>query len=89
MWQGFQAVTNLKMTGILTVSSNPSLAEEFNVFFTLFDRDNINIRETDRPAPDHQELALDTNEVRKALCCVKARKALGPDDIPGMCRPAS
>lgn len=70
------------MTGNLTVSSNPSLAEELNVFFAHFDRDN-NIRGTDRLAPDHQELVLDTNEVGKALRCVKARKAVGPDDIPG------
>ena len=41
-----------------------------------------NIKEMDRLPPDHHGLTLDTNEVRRVLCSINARKTTGPDGVP-------
>lgn len=85
MWQGIEAVTDCKINDNPSINGNLCLAEELNMFFTRFDRENKS-NGTVWPAlllDQHQSLILDTDDVRRVLYSVNVRKVAGPDGIPG------
>lgn len=82
MWQGIQAITDYKTKDNLPVTSDPSLAEDLNLFFARFDGNDCN-REVSMLRQDFDGLTLSTDEVRRALHRVNGRKAAGPDGVLG------
>ena len=83
MWQGIQAITDYKPANISPPSSDASLPDELNHFYGRFDRENREqVIKAVLPA-DHQPLTLSPFNVCAALSRTNARKAAGPDGIPG------
>ena len=56
---------------------------ELNHFVGRFDRDNKEVAIKAVVSADHQHLTLSTTDVCVALSRTNARKAAGPDGIPG------
>ncbi|KAI3362827.1 hypothetical protein L3Q82_001661 [Scortum barcoo] len=48
-----------------------------------FDKDNKDMIIKPKPSDDHQTLTLSPTDVQNALSQINARKAAGPDGIPG------
>ena len=83
MWQGIQAITNYKSTKASPLISDASLPDELNTFYARFDRENtVTATKAALPA-NHQPLILSPTDVQAVLCRTNARKAAGPDGIPG------
>ncbi|KAM7379021.1 hypothetical protein PAMP_017842 [Pampus punctatissimus] len=83
MWQGIQAITDYKTSNSSPPTSDASLPEELNSFYARFDRDNHEAAIKAVLPADHQPLILSPTDVCAALSRINARKAAGPDGIPG------
>lgn len=83
MWQGIQAITDYKPTYTFPPTSDTSLPDELNNFYARFDRDNQEAAIKAVLSADHQPLTLAPTDVCAALSRINARKAAGPDGIPG------
>ncbi|KAM4624569.1 gamma-crystallin M2-like [Polymixia lowei] len=83
MWQGIQAITDYKPTSTYPPTADPSLPGELNYFYARFDRDNQETPIKSALSADLQPLTLTPSEVRTVLSRTNARKAAGPDGIPG------
>ena len=83
MWQGIQALTDYKPTNTTPQNSDASFPDELNSFYARFDRDNQEAATKAVLTSDHQPLTLSSIDVCAALSRIKARKAAGPDGIPG------
>ncbi|KAI3352302.1 hypothetical protein L3Q82_005276 [Scortum barcoo] len=62
---------------------NVSFLNELNDFYARFDKDNKEKTIKPKPSDDHQTLTLSPTDVQNALSQINARKAVGPDGIPG------
>lgn len=82
IWQGIHHLTNLRGSRDPPTAANTSLAEELNHLFARFER-GPNERTSLQLDPADQPLTLKLEEVKRALRIVNARKAAGPDEIPG------
>ena len=82
LWQGIQSVTGYKATPS-PCQDNISFLNELNQFFGRFEELNTTPARKAIPHPDEQALRLETVDVQKTLRRVNARKAAGPDNIPG------
>ncbi|KAI3361009.1 hypothetical protein L3Q82_012904, partial [Scortum barcoo] len=83
MWQGIQAITNYKPSNSTPTVMNVSFLNELNDFYAHFDKDNKDMIIKPKPSDDHQTLTLSPTDVQNALSQINARKAAGPDGIPG------
>uniref|UniRef100_A0A3B4TE14 Reverse transcriptase domain-containing protein n=1 Tax=Seriola dumerili TaxID=41447 RepID=A0A3B4TE14_SERDU len=83
MWQGIQAITDYKSTNTSPTSSDASFPDELNSFYARFERDNQEPAIKAVLTTEHHPLILSPTDVYAALSKVNARKAAGPDGIPG------
>ena len=83
MWQGIQAITDYKPSSNSPPTTDASLPNELNNFYARFDRDNKETATKTALPADLQPLTLSPAEVCAALSRTNARKAAGPDGIPG------
>ena len=83
MWQGIQAITDYKPTNTSPQTGEASLPDELNSFYARFDRDNQEAAIKAALTTDNQPLTLSSTDVCAALSRTNARKAAGPDGIPG------
>ncbi|KAK3509724.1 hypothetical protein QTP70_008460 [Hemibagrus guttatus] len=82
MWQGIQSITNYRPAPP-AYDSDASLPDTLNNFYARFEAQNdVTARKT-IPTPEDQVLCLTMADVRKTLCRVNPRKAVGSDNIPG------
>ena len=83
MWQGIQAITDYKPTNTPPQNRDASFPDELNSFYARFDRDNREAAVKAVLTTNHQPLTLSSTDVCAALSRINARKAAGPDGIPG------
>ncbi|MCJ8732086.1 hypothetical protein PDJAM_G00206930 [Pangasius djambal] len=62
---------------------NVSFLNELNDFYARFDKDNKEKAAYTEPSDDRQNLTLSSADIHNALSRINARKAAGPDGIPG------
>ncbi|KAK7921775.1 hypothetical protein WMY93_008677 [Mugilogobius chulae] len=82
VWEGIRAITDYKRRSPPPSADSPTLAEDLNLFYARFDRDN-----TDPVLPPLPTTGLapvlSMHEVRRAFCSINTRKAAGPDGVLG------
>ncbi len=59
------------------------LLNELNAFFARFEAQNSITAQKTSPSPGDQVMTLSPDSMRRSLSRINARKALGPDNIPG------
>uniref|UniRef100_A0A9J8A6D7 Reverse transcriptase domain-containing protein n=1 Tax=Cyprinus carpio carpio TaxID=630221 RepID=A0A9J8A6D7_CYPCA len=82
LWQGIQTITDYKPPQ-RTCDSNISLLNELNTFFARFEAQNSSTAQKTPPPPRDQVMMLTPDSVRRSFSRINARKAPGPDNIPG------
>ncbi len=82
LWQGIQTITDYKPPP-QTCDSTIPLLNELNAFFARFEAQNSTTAQKTPPPPGDQVMTLSPNSVRRSLSRINARKAPGPDNIPG------
>ncbi|KAI2651673.1 hypothetical protein H4Q32_019814 [Labeo rohita] len=82
LWRGIQTITDYKPPP-QTCDSNISLLNELNTFFGRIEVQNTTTAQKTPPPPGDQVMSLSPDSVRRSLSRINARKAPGPDNIPG------
>ncbi|MCI4379001.1 hypothetical protein PGIGA_G00222700 [Pangasianodon gigas] len=82
LWRGIQTITDYKPPP-QTCDSTISLLNELNAFFAHFEAQKSTTAQKTPPPPGDQVMTLSTHSVRRSLSRINARKAPGPDNIPG------
>ncbi len=82
LWQGIQTITDYKPPP-QTCDSTIPLLNELNAFFARFEAQNSTTAQKTPPPPGDQVMTLSPDSVRRSLSRINARKAPGPDSIPG------
>ncbi len=82
LWQGIQTITDYKPPQ-QTCDSTIPLLNELNAFFARFEAQNSTTAQKTPPPPGDQVMTLSSDSVRRSLSRINARKAPGPDNIPG------
>ena len=82
LWQGLQTIMDYKPT-LQTCNNSTPLLNELNNFFTRFEAHNSTPAMKSPLPPGEQALTLSPDKVRSTLSRINARKASGPDNIPG------
>ncbi len=82
LWQGIQTITDYKPPP-QTCDSTIPLLNELNAFFARFEAQNSTTAQKTPPPPGDQVMTLSSDSVRRSLSRINARKAPGPDNIPG------
>uniref|UniRef100_A0A8C5DT67 Reverse transcriptase domain-containing protein n=1 Tax=Gouania willdenowi TaxID=441366 RepID=A0A8C5DT67_GOUWI len=82
LWRGVQTITDYKPPP-QTCDSSTSLLNNLNNFFARFEADNSTPAQKTPPSPGDQVLTLSRDSVKRSLQRTNARKAPGPDNIPG------
>ncbi len=82
LWQGIQTITDYKPPP-QTCDSTIPLLNELNAFFAHFEAQNSTTAQKTPPPPGDQVMTLFPDSVRRSLSRINARKAPGPDNIPG------
>ena len=82
LWRGLQTITDYKPPP-QTCDSTTSLLNELNGFFARFEAHNSMPAQKSPPPPGEQVITLSPDSVRRTLRRINARKAPGPDNIPG------
>ncbi|KAL0153373.1 hypothetical protein M9458_051292 [Cirrhinus mrigala] len=82
LWRGIQTITDYKPPP-QTCDSTISLLNDLNTFFARFEVQNTTTAQKTPPPPGDQVMTLSPESVRRSLSRVNARKAPGPDNIPG------
>ncbi|XP_067337082.1 uncharacterized protein [Channa argus] len=80
--QGIQTIMDYRPPP-LTCDSNISLLNEVNAFFARFKKQNSSTAQKTPPPSGDQVLTLTPDSVRRSFSRISARKAPGPDNIPG------
>uniref|UniRef100_A0A8C1PS38 Reverse transcriptase domain-containing protein n=1 Tax=Cyprinus carpio TaxID=7962 RepID=A0A8C1PS38_CYPCA len=83
MWQGIQVISDYKSSNSAPTVTHVSFLNERNYFYARF---NSNSKETATKithSANHQPLKLTSTDGHTALSWINARKAAGPDGIPG------
>ena len=85
MWTGLQNITDYKMTHQTVDSTDRTLPDKLNEFYSRFDKP---LTSSDVVVPDSSSsppFVVQENEVRRKFSHLKIRKAAGPDKIsPGL-----
>ncbi|XP_068506162.1 uncharacterized protein [Syngnathus scovelli] len=82
LWRGIQTITDYKPAP-RSCEGDVRLLNDLNRFFARFDAQNSTCPLKTTPPPHEQPLRLSADGVRRALAAIDARKAAGPDNIPG------
>ncbi len=82
LWKGIQTITDYKPPP-QTCDSTIPLLNELNAFFARFEAQNSTTAQKTPPPPGDQVMTLSPDSVRRSLSRINARKAPGPDNIPG------
>ncbi len=82
LWQGIQTITDYKPPP-QTCDCTIPLLNELNAFFARFEAQNSTTAQKTPPPPGDQVMMLSSDSVRRSLSRINARKAPGPDNIPG------
>ncbi len=82
LWHGIQTITDYKPPP-QTCDNTIPLLNELNAFFTCFEAQNSTTAQKTPPPPGDQVMTLSPDSVRRSLSRINARKAPGPDNIPG------
>ncbi len=82
LWQGIQTITDYKPPP-QTCDSTIPLLNELNAFFARFEAQNSTTAQKTPPPPGDQVMTLSPDSVRRSFSRINARKAPGPDNIPG------
>ncbi len=82
LWQGIQTITDYKPPP-QTCDSTIPLLNELNIFFARFEAQNSTTAQKTPPPPGDQVMTLSPDRVRRSFSRINARKAPGPDNIPG------
>ncbi len=82
LWQGIQTITDYKPPP-QTCDSTIPLLNELNAFFARFEAQNSTTAQKTPPPPGDQVMMLSPDSVRRSISRINARKAPGPDNIPG------
>ncbi|XP_037533803.1 olfactory receptor 52E8-like [Nematolebias whitei] len=82
LWRGIQTIMNYKPAP-QTCDSTTSTLNELNDFFAWFEACNSTPEQKLSPSPNDKVLTLSTDSVRRSFIKINARKASGPDNIPG------
>ncbi len=82
LWQGIETITDYKPPP-QTCDSTILLLNELNAFFARFEAQNSTTAQKTPPTPGDQVMTLSLDSVRRSLSRINARKAPGPDNIPG------
>lgn len=83
MWQGIQTITDYKPPNSTPPHSSPSVPNELNNLYARFDCKNKELPLKADLTRDDLPLTLSTSDVCLTVSKVNARKAAGPDGIPG------
>ncbi|KAL0149225.1 hypothetical protein M9458_055459, partial [Cirrhinus mrigala] len=83
MWQGIQAVSDYKPSHSTPTATNVLFLNVLNDFYARFKRDNKETATKIASSTDHSPITLTSSDVYTALSRINARKAAGPDSIPG------
>ncbi|KAI2645711.1 RNA-directed DNA polymerase from mobile element jockey [Labeo rohita] len=83
MWQGIQALSDYKPSQSTPTDTNVFFLNELNDFYARFERDNKETATKIASSTNHSPISFTFSEVYTALSQINARKAAGPDDIPG------
>ncbi|KAI2644416.1 RNA-directed DNA polymerase from mobile element jockey [Labeo rohita] len=83
MWQGIQAISDYKPSHSTPTATNVFFLNELNDFYACFERDNKETATKIASSTDHSPFTLTSSDVYTALSRINARKAAGPDGIPG------
>ncbi|KAL0149801.1 hypothetical protein M9458_054849 [Cirrhinus mrigala] len=85
LWRGIQTITDYKPPPQTCDSTTSLLNElnELNTFFACFEATNSTTTQKTPPPPGDQVMSLSRDSVRRSLSRINARKAPGPDNIPG------
>ncbi|KAA0724168.1 putative RNA-directed DNA polymerase from transposon BS [Triplophysa tibetana] len=83
MWQGIQAISDYKPNHSIPIATDAAFLNELNDFYARFERDNKEPATRLTPFTDHPIITLNSTDVYTALSRINARKAAGPDGIPG------
>ncbi len=82
LWHGIQTNTDYKPPP-QTCDSIIPLLNELNAFFARFEAQNSTTAQKTPPTPGDQVMTLSPDSFRRSLSRINARKAPGPDNIPG------
>uniref|UniRef100_A0A669CDC0 Reverse transcriptase domain-containing protein n=1 Tax=Oreochromis niloticus TaxID=8128 RepID=A0A669CDC0_ORENI len=82
MWQGLNMIADFRGK-TSTLQTTASLCEDLNVFYARFDTANTTRLDSVRTADDVSVHTVSEEDVQKCFRKVNARKATGPDGIPG------
>ena len=82
MWQGIKSITDYK-TASPPCDNNIEFLNKLNNYFGRFEALNNTPASKGIPHCEEKALSLDIVDVRRSLKGVNARKATGPDNIPG------
>ncbi len=82
LWQGIQTITDYKPPP-QTCDSTIPLLNELNAFFARVEAQNSTTAQKTPRLPGDQVMTLSPDSVRRSLSRINARKAPGPDNIPG------
>uniref|UniRef100_A0A8C6KS07 Reverse transcriptase domain-containing protein n=1 Tax=Nothobranchius furzeri TaxID=105023 RepID=A0A8C6KS07_NOTFU len=82
MWQGLNTITDFRGE-TRTPQTMASLCEDLNAFYASFDTANTMRPDSERTADDVSAHTVSEEDVRRCFRRVNARKATGPDGIPG------
>uniref|UniRef100_A0AAR2JVL9 Reverse transcriptase domain-containing protein n=1 Tax=Pygocentrus nattereri TaxID=42514 RepID=A0AAR2JVL9_PYGNA len=83
MWKGIQAITGYRPPSLTPSASSASLPDELNQFYARFDQRNDQHSTWSGLPHNESPLTLSTDNVQSVLSKVHARKAAGPDGVPG------
>lgn len=83
MWQGIKTVTGYNNNTTATIPSDSTLPDTLNQVFARFDHRSSNPDTIAAPPGNNDLLQLQTHQFTATLCRVDARKAPGPDGVPG------
>uniref|UniRef100_A0AAY4BNL9 Reverse transcriptase domain-containing protein n=1 Tax=Denticeps clupeoides TaxID=299321 RepID=A0AAY4BNL9_9TELE len=83
LWQGIQAITDYKPSNSAPTTTNVLFLNELNDFYARFERDNKQPAVKIPSSTDHSPIILTSSDVCTALSRINARRAAGPDGIPG------
>lgn len=82
MWQGIKILTGYNNNTSATIPDN-TLPDTLNQFFARFNHHSRNPDTFPAPPADKDLLPLQPHQVRATVRRVNARKAPGPDGVPG------
>jgi hypothetical protein len=87
VWTGLQTITDYKMTHKPAETTDKTLPDKLNTFYSRFNTQLPSLKVNDPTATSTPPFTVQESDVRRNFSRLKARKAAGPDNIsPGLLR---